>query len=263
MGCSYSALLHLNMSSSFFFTHLISAFLLPPLNLLLAAMAGFFVARSHPRLGRTLLIGSLALLWLCSTPYFAGNALRLLESPVKVVDTQAQPADAIIVLGGGIYLHAPEYGLDTVSEDSLVRLRYAAKLQRETGKPILVTSGKPLGNDLAEAQQMKSVLEQEFKVPVRWTEDASSNTLENARFSYRLLQQAAIKRIYLVTHAWHMPRSAMAFKSAGFEVIPAPTAFTTHYKTSLLDFLPGADGLRDSWIFMHELIGLLWYQLKS
>ncbi len=248
---------------SWFVTNLVSAFLLPPLNLLLAALVGLFIARSYPRLGRTLLTGSLALLWLCSTAYFAEGALRLLEGQIKSVDVRTQPADAIVVLGGGTYFHAPEYGTDTVGEATLVRLRYAAKLQRETGKPLLVTGGKPLGNDLSEAHQMRAVLEQEFKVPVRWAEDASDNTLENARYSYQVLQQTGIKRIYLVTHAWHMPRSIIAFQSAGFDVVPAPTAFTTHYQTDLLSFIPHAEALRDSKIFMHEIIGLLWYRLKS
>ncbi len=248
---------------SWFITNLISAFLLPPLNLLLAALVGLLIARTYPRFGRTLLIGSFALLWLCSTPYFAEGALHLLEGSPKAVDTQIQAADAIVVLGGGTYFHAPEYASDTVSEATLVRLRYAAKLQRETGKPLLVTGGKPLGNDLSEARQMQIVLEQEFKVPVRWAEDASDNTLENARYSYQVLQQAGIKRIYLVTHAWHMPRSIMAFRSAGFEVVPAPTAFTTRYRTDLLTFLPRAEALHDSKIFVHEIIGLLWYRLKS
>ncbi|TAK71663.1 MAG: YdcF family protein [Betaproteobacteria bacterium] len=251
------------MSSSFFLTQLISAVLLPPLNLLLTALAGLFVARSHPRLGRALLLGSFALLWLCSTPFFAGNALRLLEHSVKAIDMQTQPADAIIVLGGGTYFHAPEYGSDTVNDATLVRMRYAAKIQRDTGKPLLVTGGKPQGNDLSEAQQMKSVLEQEFKVAVRWTEDASDNTLQNARYSYQMLQEAGIKRVYLVTHAWHMPRSVMVFESAGFEVIPAPTGFTTYYRITLLNFLPGADALGRSWVFIHELIGLLWFRLRA
>jgi uncharacterized SAM-binding protein YcdF (DUF218 family) len=248
---------------SWFAVNLLSAFLLPPLNLLLVALAGLLLARSCPRLGRTLLIASLVLLWLCSTPYFAEGALHLLESPAKAVDARAQPADAIVVLGGGTYFRAPEYGVDTVSEYALVRLRYAAKLHRETGKPLLVTGGKPLGNALSEAQQMRAVLEGEFGVPVRWAEDASDNTLENARYSYRLLQKANIKRIYLVTHAWHMPRSANAFRAAGFDVVPAPTAFTTRYRTDLFSFIPRADSLRDSRIFIRELIGLLWYRLKS
>jgi uncharacterized SAM-binding protein YcdF (DUF218 family) len=107
------------------------------------------------------------------------------------------------------------------------------------------------------------VLEKEFNVPVRWTEDTSDNTFENARNSYQLLQKTGIKRIYLVTHAWHMPRSVMVFQAAGFDVVPAPTAFTTHYQTNLLSFIPDAESLDDSRIFMHELIGLLWYRLKS
>jgi uncharacterized SAM-binding protein YcdF (DUF218 family) len=203
------------------------------------------------------------LLWLCATPYLAGQLLRLLEGPPTALDPKIQSAAAIVVLGGGTYFHAPEYGADTVSEAALARLRYAAKLQRETGKPVLVSGGRPLDNDLSEAQQMKSVLENEFKVPVQWTEDASDNTLENARLSFRILQQAGITRIYLVTHAWHMPRAAMVFRRAGFDVVPAPTAFTTGYRTTLLSFLPNADALYASRIFVHEAIGLLWYRLKS
>jgi uncharacterized SAM-binding protein YcdF (DUF218 family) len=249
---------------TWFFTNLISAFLLPPLSLLVLAIAGLIMYRSKPRLGRSLLLGSLALLWIFSTPYFAEYALRLLEGTLKPVDAANQSADAIVVLGGGSYFKAPEYaGKDTVGAQSLVRLRYAAKLQRETGKPVLVTGGKPLGNDTSEAQQMKAILEQEFNVPVKWTEEASNNTREDALYSYKILQQAGIKHIYLVTHAWHMPRSAMVFQAAGFIVTPAPLAFTTRYKTDLLSFIPNAESLNDSRIFMHELIGLVWYRLTA
>ena len=148
-------------------------------------------------------------------------------------------------------------------KQELLRLRFAAKLQRETGKPILTTGGAPLGNNTSEAEQMKTVLEQDFSVPVRWTESASDNTLENARLSRQMLKQAGIDRIYLVTHAWHMPRAVQAFQTAGFRIIPAPTAYTTRYRTDLLAFVPNAYALHNSRIFMHELIGMLWYQLKS
>lgn len=249
---------------SWFFTYLLNAILLPPFNLLLIAMAALILNRSHPRLGRLLLVGSLTTLWLCTTPYFALGALHLLENDIKAVDLSKPPADAIVVLSGGTYLNAPEYGgIDTVGVQSLERLRYAAKLQRETGKPILITGGKPHDHDISEAQQMKAVLEKEFNVPVRWTEDAADNTLENARYSYQILQKIGIKRIYLVTHAWHMPRSIMAFQAVGFDVIPAPLAFTTHHQTRLFSLIPDADSLKESRIFMHELIGLLWYRLYS
>lgn len=247
---------------SWFITNLISAFLLPPLNLMLVALLGLFIIRSHSRLGRALIAGSLSLLWLCATPFFAEGTLQLLEGLTLKADLQTQSADAIVVLGGGTYFNAPEYGMDTVGEPTLVRLRYAAKLQRETGKPVLVTGGNPLGSSTSEAQLMKATLEQEFNTPVRWVEGASNNTLENAHYSQKILQKADIKRIYLVTHAWHMPRSILAFRAAGFEVIPAPTAFTTRYRTDLLSFIPNAGGLYGSSIFMHEIIGLLWYRLR-
>ena len=254
---------------SWFITNLIATFLLPPLSLLLLLALGIILLYRRHKLAKPLILAAFGLFWIASTPYFAEGALHLLEAqttPLNISrpDSQLQAADTIVILGGGSYFRAPEYaGQDTISYLTLVRLRYGAKLQRETGKPILVTGGKPLGNSVSEAQQMRMSLEQDFHVPVRWTEDTSDNTFENARNSFRILQQAGISRIYLVTHAWHMPRAAAVFRRAGFEVIEAPTAFTTRYRTDLLTFLPGAEALLDSKIFVHEVIGLLWYRVKS
>lgn len=248
---------------SWFFTNLISAFLLPPLNLLLLAALGLWLWHKRPIIARVLLTSSIMLLWLLSTPFVAEALLHEIEGEPYVTDTKKPLADAIVVLGGSTYFHAPEYGADTVNEQTLMRLRFAAKLQRETGKPILVSGGKPLGNSLSEAEQMKQVLEQEFNVPVKWIEGESDDTFENARFSREILKQAGVDRVYLVTHAWHMARAVLAFQAAGFRVVPAPTAYTTRYRTDLLAFIPTAKALRDSRIFLHELVGILWYQLKS
>ena len=249
---------------SWFVTNFIAAFLLPPLSLLLVFALGILLLHRRRRFAKPLLLIVFGLLWIVSTPYFAEGALHLLEARTAALDSQRQQADAVVILGGGTYFHAPEYaGQDTVGEQTLMRLRYGAKLQRETGKPILVTGGKPLGNHLSEAQQMRAVLEQDFRVPVRWTEETSDNTFENAHHSFRMLQAQGVRRIYLVTHAWHMPRAADVFRRAGFEVVEAPTAFTTRYQTDVLALLPRAEALRDSKIFMHEVIGLVWYRLKS
>ncbi|MDO8989454.1 MAG: YdcF family protein [Sideroxyarcus sp.] len=247
---------------SWFFTKLCAALLLPPLNLLLVAALGLWFWHKRPLLARMLLGSAVILLWLLSTPFVAETLLQRLEGAPYAVDTKKLPADAIVVLGGGTYFHAPEYGGDTVSGKTLERLRFAAKLQRESGKPVLVTGGKPAGNDLSEAEQMKRVLEQELNVPVQWAEGESDNTLENARLSRKLIDQAGIKRVYLVTHAWHMPRSVLAFQAAGVQVVPAPTGYTTRFKTDLLAFVPDSLALNDSSVFMHELIGMLWYKLK-
>ncbi|MDP2143426.1 MAG: YdcF family protein [Gallionella sp.] len=247
---------------SWFVTNTIAALLLPPLSLLLLLALGLFLLYRRRRFAWPLIASAFLLLWLAATPYAADGALHLLEA--RTATLGKQDADAIVILGGGTYFHAPEYGgQDTISVQTLPRLRYGARLQRATGKPILVTGGKPLGNSLSEAQQMKDALEQDFQVQVRWIEDSSDNTYENAYHSQRMLQADGIRRIYLVTHAWHMPRAAEVFRRAGFEVVEAPMGFTTRYRTDLRTFLPDADNLRDSKILVHELIGLLWYRVKS
>lgn len=248
---------------SWVITNLIAAFLLPPLSLLLVFALGIFLLYRRRKFAKPLLLIAFGLFWVASTPYVTDSALHLLEARATVLDSQRQNADAIVILGGGTYFRAPEYaGQDTVNQLTLIRLRYGAKLQRETGKPILVTGGKPLGNLISEAQQMRAALEQDFRVPVRWTEDSSDNTFENARYSFQTLQKAGIKKIYLVTHAWHMPRSAEVFRRAGFEVVEAPTAFTTRYQTNLFAFLPSAESLHNGKFFVHEVIGLLWYRVR-
>lgn len=248
---------------SWFFTNLLAAFLLPPLNLLLIALAGLLLWNKRPRTARILLGSAFLLLWLFSTPFLSQSLLHTLEgSPLKL-DEKSRLADAIIVLGGGSYSHAPEYAAGSIGSATLERVRYAAYLYRNTKKPILLSGGAPAENSTSESRLMKQVLEQEFSTPVQWLEEESNNTLENARNSYQLLQPSGIKHIYLVTHAWHMTRALKVFQTAGFEVMAAPTAFTPQHNIDLLDFIPSAGALSDTQIYLHEVIGILWYRLKS
>ena len=241
-------------------TNLVSAFLLPPLNLILLGALGVLLLKHHPRLGRFLLASTLALLYLISTPFIVETMLQKFETPY-VADSVDSEGQVIVVLGGGTYFNAVEYGGDTVNRYSLERIRYAAHLYQLTGKLILVTGGAPLGNATSEAEQMKSVLENEFMTPVKWVEGTSNNTHENAYKSYEILKKDGITHIMLVTHAWHMPRAVKEFERAGFQVTPAPTAFTTRYRTDGLAYLPTASALQQSRIFIHEIIGMLWYRL--
>lgn len=246
---------------SWYAVQLISALVLPPLDLLVLGAAGLLLLRKRPRLGQTLIAAALALLYLLSTAIAADGLLGALETRHALPAMPRDQAGAIVVLGAGTYFDAPEYGGDTVNALALERLRYAAHLYRATGKPVLTTGGNPAGGT-PEGLLMKRVLQQDFGVPVRWTEDASENTYQNARFSYRILKRAGITRIYLVTHAWHMPRAVMAFEKAGFSVVPAPTGFTTRRRTTLLDFVPQAKNFLKSYYALHEAVGLLWYELK-
>ena len=249
------------LSVEWLITNAVAALLAPPGSLLILAAVGALVAIWRQRLGRALVALSLVALYALSTAFVADGLLGTLEPAPRdpLADKNGQ---AIVVLGGGTYFSAPEYGMDTVSPSTLVRLRYAAKLHRALDKPIMVTGGAPQGNPFSEAALMKQVLEAEFRAPVQWTEHGSNNTLENARLSYDLLAAADVRRIYLVTHAWHMPRARLAFEHAGFVVLPAPTGFSTRYQLTALDFLPSAEALLRSNRFFRESIGIGWYYLR-
>jgi uncharacterized SAM-binding protein YcdF (DUF218 family) len=246
--------------------NLLADALLPPLNLLLLATFGALVARWRPRLGRLLLIVSLASAYLASTSAISGSCLRYLERSVPAatpatLDTLPAVPGVIVVLGGGSYHDAPEYGVDTVSQTTLVRLRWAARLYRELHVPVLVSGGNPAGTANSEAEQMRDALVQDFAVPVQWVESVSRDTYESAFNTWKLLGRQH-RQIILVTHAAHMPRAMMIFRKVGFEVTPAATGYTTATPGSIRDFIPSAAGLGKSRTFLHEIIGLGWYHLR-
>jgi uncharacterized SAM-binding protein YcdF (DUF218 family) len=241
---------------------LISSVLLLPFNLLILFGVGIVLLPRRPRLGRNLIIIAWLALWALSTPVISATLLQSLENtPALQLDQLPTDVDAIVVLSGGTYCIAPEYGKDTVGPYTLERIRYAAELYRRTGKPVLVTGGK-LSNPIPEAIVMKETLEHDFHVPVRWLEEQSHDTMENARFSAAVVKNQGVRRIFLVTHAAHIPRAQAAFQKAGFEVIPAPIRFTTRCRLTPLGFLPTSSALAGSAAAFHEWIGLVWYQLR-
>ena len=239
----------------------VAAALMPPGCLLLLSCWGLLLLRRRPRLGRLLLGLSVGLLYALSTRFLADHLLHALEPPA-FDPVGVGPGEAIVVLGAGTYHKAPEYGTDTVKRHGLVRLRYAARLHRATGKPILVTGGSPEGASRPEAAHMAAALKEDFGVPVAWIEDRSRTTLENARHSRTLLRQAGINTVYVVTDAWHMPRAVLAFESSGFTVIPAATGYATRFRRTVLDFVPDAEALADSSKWFHEIIGIAWYRIQ-
>ena len=249
------------MTAYWFITNLLAAFLLPPLSLILLMAWGLRLRKRRPGLARTLLGGGLAGLWLLSTPLIATSLLGSLMPPPRALN--ATQADAIVVLGGGRYKDALEYGgRDTLNHFSLERVRYGAHLARTLHKPVLVTGGAPEGADISEGALMRQAMQEEFRVAVRWAETASRNTLENATLSAPLLRAEGIKRIYLVSHAWHLARAVPEFERQGFTVIPAGIGQKARNELEFFDFVPNAKALLNSYLATHEWIGLFWYRIR-
>lgn len=255
------ALRPLPMTLYTFTTKLIGELFLPPLGLLLMGLLGLWLLRRKPATGRMLIAFSFASLWLLSTPLIADRLLDGL-SPEPVVLTGAN-ADAIVILGGGSIKNSGEYAGDTVNQLTLFRLRYGATLARRFHKPMLVTGGKPDGGTLSEAETMQAVLRDEFHLPARWVETQSRNTRENAQFSARILRQEGIRRIYLVSHTWHLARAIPEFEREGLIVVPAGTGYILDRDLTPFRFIPSAKALAKSYFAAHEWVGLFWYRLLN
>ena len=245
----------------------LESLLLPPGGLLLLLVIGLLLLKFKRRAGYAVLVTGVVLFYALSAPLVSSALLGLLESAALPPsgDLHADPHAAIVILGGGRYHNAPEYGGDTVSTLTLERVRYGARLARRTKLPVLVTGGTVWKQRASEGSLMKQALEEDFSTSVRWVEGQSRTTWENARYTKDILASEGITHIYLVTHAWHMPRSEFAFRHFGFEVTPAATSFTNQSELDpdASDWFPEARALRGSYFALHEIVGLLWYRIKA
>ena len=244
-------------------TNLVALALLPPLSLVILLGAGLVALWRRPRLGRTLIGLAAAALFALSTPWVSGVLLKSLEISAPLDPARLKTVDAIVVLGGGRHRDAPEYGGDTLKGISLERLRYGARLHRASGVPLLVTGGMPDGGALGEGSLMARILEDEYGLAARWVENRAETTWDNARNSARLLHPDGVRRVALVTHAWHLRRAMPLFEAQGLNVVPAGIGFSRTGIDDVFDLLPTPAGLRDSTWALHEWLGILWYKLRS
>lgn len=245
------------------------ALLLPPTPGLLVMLAGAFSLRRR-WLGRGLLLTGFAVSWFSCTDGLAGLLQRVLLQPppaltaAQVLALTDRPGTAVLVLGGGSLAQVPELGSSAdLNELSLQRLRYGVWLARRLHAPLGFSGGvAPLGEPgrLPEAQLAQRVATEEFGLPLRWAEGSSRNTLENARFSLPLLQAADVKRVVLVTHVMHLPRSLRAFQAqaqGGIELIPAGIDYRADGPSSRGDYLPSTSGFKRNRYVWTEWLGLL------
>lgn len=246
----------------FWLKKLLGQLLLPPLAPLLLILVGLLLLRSWRRTGLSVAWLGLAFAIVTASPATVGWMLGPLEATPPVSLAQARQAQAIVILGGGRRSYAPEYGGETIGRLTLERVRFGARIARETGLPVLLTGGLP-GEGMAEADLMHDALENDFGIAPRWIERASRDTRENAAFSAVHLEAAGVTRIVLVTHAVHMPRAAAEFEARGFEVVPAPTGWFGNREPSddLPNLLPGANSAFAGWLATHEWLGRLAYRL--
>lgn len=233
---------------------LLTDLLLPPSGLVLVAFAAaLFLPR---RWGRVVAGAALAALLLLGLPLTSGILMASLDPGPMA--PPALPAQAIVILSGDVMRLADPDVLDP-GPLTLDRLRAGAALQRRTGLPILVSGGRMPPARMPLAEMMANSLAEDFRLRVRWQEGRSRNTWENAAMTAALLRDAGVERVLLVTHAWHMRRSLLAFRHSGLEVTAAPVRPVLWPEVTLSELIPRASAWQATNHALHEWIGLAYY----
>lgn len=194
--------------------------------------------------------------------------LAPLENRFPVVDLQtAEAPHGIIVLGGSVGAGMPAArGTRIELNEAGERLAMTAVLARRFPDARLIMSGGdaavlfPL--DVREGDYMKRGLEDLGIDGNRIEVDrVSRNTEENAIETLRIIAEDRDKVWWLVTSAYHMPRSIGCFRRLGLDPVAFPVDFRTYPDVQIWPGRVVSDGLKRSDRAIHEWFGLLSYRL--
>lgn len=235
----------------------------PMLTLLLGI--AFLSAMSVPAgTRRRILVGSVLALVLWAWPPFAWLVLLPFESRYEKKAPEDKDVEAIVVLSSAVFPPYPPLPTSILGSDTFERTAYAAWLHTHwRAVPVLATGGGSRGG-LAYAITMGEALEKEG-VPrdLVWLEGKSTSTYENAEFSVRILREKHIRKIALVTEAYHMVRAAACFRKLGIEVVPAACGFHIPLSFRSGDLAPTWEAIAWNEASLHEMVGLIWYRFKG
>lgn len=257
-------LLHLGIES---WKPLIGMLVLPPVPFILLILIGARLMFNRRLIAWLLILVGTGGIWFGSTAAVASGLYNWLLHPPpaltesQIADLKRAPKTAIVVLGGGRRLLAPEYGVSSLSVRSADRLRFGIWLSRETGLPLAFSGGVAHGArpGPTEAEIAARVAEREFGRPLRWTENESRDTRENAVKTVALLLPQGIEQIVLVTESFHMPRALANFQRAAegrkLQIVPAPMNVPVPERMRVGDWLPTPASARETWFVFHEWLG--------
>lgn len=203
-----------------------------------------------------------AWLWIWSMPVtgrFVGAPLErgyLVDGRVPTPE-HLPTAEVIVILGGGMTsaTNICNYGEMCPASD---RVWMGARLWKAHRAPRIVATGE--GSRESTAQLLA-----DFAIPT----NAVSFCLEprNTEEEARALVSEGVRKILLVTSAWHMDRARLLFAKYApeLEVIPAATDFENLLgegePLKLTDFFPSAQALAGNSSAFREYVALVGYRL--
>ena len=181
---------------------------------------------------------------------------NFLLEPLERITTKDINASAVVVLAGG----SNSNGLIKAYPDAFKREFYGFYLAKKKGLPLVFSGGGLDRQSEAKNASSDFKLMQELSnstLPIYY-EDKSLNTKQNALYSAKLFDKIKLpKKVYLVTSAYHMKRSIIYFKKAGFKVSAKPVDFKVEKSYNFYDYLPNIGNFINSYKAIHEYIGIL------
>jgi uncharacterized SAM-binding protein YcdF (DUF218 family) len=251
----------------------IAALLLPPVPLLLLVLISARMILWRRGWGWLALVVCVAMLYLSAcegvADWLQAAVIRppapLTADDLTELKREAKSGSlAIVVLGGGREALAPEYDLSSLHPRSLERLRYGLWLSRQTGIPVAFSGGTGHAqvSGTPEADTAARIAGEEFGRPIKWVENQSRDTRENAAMTLALLRPAGVTKLILVTDGFHMRRAVRDFRDAGregapIEVIAAPMGLGRYEERPMLRWMPSDHGFALTRAVLHESLGLL------
>jgi uncharacterized SAM-binding protein YcdF (DUF218 family) len=253
----------------------LASLLLPPLPALLLIVIAVAMLRRQRWVGGIGLFVALAVLWL-STTSGIGDLLRehLLKPPPplsaqRIEELRRQSAAGarvvVVVLGGGRRTLAVEYGSAGLTPLSAERLHYGVWLSKQTNALLMFSGGPGRTDDggPAEADVAQRISERDYHRPLRWVENQSHDTHENAIFTLEVLREQKVATLIVVTQDWHMPRAMRDFERVAKsqadppKLVAAPMGQVTLSNRPVMRWLPTPEGFDQVWNGLHEWIGRL------
>ena len=243
-----------------YYINKIVGFLVSPIG---GAIAGGVIAVVCARLGRKRMakwIGGLtvAWLWLWMTPimtWVVGVPLErefLVDGRVPMVETFPR-ADAIVLLGGsmGVETNLSPYAEMWTSAD---RVWQAARLYRAEKSGKIIATG-----DYAKDSTLGLLLD--FGVA---KDDVSFLNACNTEEEAKGIAKKGVKKILLVTSAWHMKRARLMFEkyTPEVEVVCAPADFENSMTARRgISLIPDFNVFALNSVAFHEWVGIVGYTI--
>lgn len=254
----------------FFLLSKILGFFATPSNLIavICALGSLLLMLRVRRAGMSILLTGVALLLIAGYSPLGNLLLLSLSERFPPWQDTGRAPDGIIVLGGAIDSEVSAarntIELDASAERIIAMLELA---RRYPGARIVYSggSGNLIQNSVAEAPIANRLLAEFGVAPERIVlEDTSRTTVENARFTRKLVAPKPGERWLLVTSAHHMPRSIGVFRAAGFDVEAYPVDWRTRgFSDATWPFDKLSAGLARCDVAVHEWTGLVAYWISG